>query len=98
MKRENHLRPLTEALEDHSAEGLAILTAEPGRFSMALVVVMLALVVVALGWSFFGHADVIVTAQGVLAPESEVRRVYAPIDGRSEEHTSELQSPLNLVC
>ncbi len=35
----------------------------------------------ALLWSFFGHADVIVTAQGTLWPKSEVRRFYAPIDG-----------------
>nr|WP_241024757.1 HlyD family efflux transporter periplasmic adaptor subunit [Burkholderia sp. Ac-20365] len=42
---------------------------------------MVALVVAGLMWSFFGRADVIVTAQGTLAPESDVRRIYAPIDG-----------------
>ena len=76
-----HLKPLTEALEDHSAEGIAILSAEPWRFMKASVVAMAALVVVALIWSFFGHADVIVTAQGALVPDSEVRRLYTPIDG-----------------
>ena len=35
----------------------------------------------ALLWTFFGHADVIVTAQGTLLPDSEVRRFYAPVDG-----------------
>ena len=34
-----------------------------------------------LAWSFFGRADVIVTAQGALQPDSEVRRFYAPVDG-----------------
>ncbi|HJW57330.1 MAG TPA: HlyD family efflux transporter periplasmic adaptor subunit [Burkholderiaceae bacterium] len=77
----NSLRPLVDALEDHSAEGIAILTAEPWRFTQAAVLAMLALVLSALVWSFFGHADVLVTAQGVLVPESEVRRFYAPIDG-----------------
>jgi len=72
---------LTEALEDHAAEGIAILTAEPSRLTLAVVVAMAALVLSALTWSFFGHADVIVAAQGALLPDSEVRRFYAPIDG-----------------
>jgi hemolysin D len=75
------LTPLGEALEDHSAEGIGILTAEPWRFTRALVYGMVGLVGVALVWSFFGHADVLVTAGGTLVPASEVRRLYAPIDG-----------------
>ncbi|HYD96147.1 MAG TPA: HlyD family efflux transporter periplasmic adaptor subunit [Noviherbaspirillum sp.] len=81
MVSDTRLRPLNEALEDHSAEGIAILTSEPWRFTQATVIAMLALVVAALGWSFIGSADVIVTAQGSLQPESEVRRFYTPIDG-----------------
>ncbi len=79
--RDNKLRPLTEALEDHSAEGIALLSAEPRKLTMLAVVTTGVLVLCALLWSFFGHADVIVTAQGTLAPESEVRRFYAPVDG-----------------
>jgi HlyD family secretion protein len=75
------LKPLTSALEDHSAEGISILTAEPWRFTRAVVYTMVALVLVGLAWSFFGHADVLVTAPGTLVPASEVRRLYAPIDG-----------------
>jgi len=75
------LTPLTEALEDHSAEGISILTADPWRYTQALVYTMVGLVVTALLWSFFGHADVLVTASGTLVPASEVRRLYAPIDG-----------------
>ncbi len=81
MKRDSHLKPLYEALEDHSAEGIAILTAQPVRIAHALVLTMVALVVAGLVWSFVGRADVIVTAQGTLSPESDVRRFYAPIDG-----------------
>lgn len=81
MKRDSHPRPLAEALEDHSVEGIAILTAEPVRIARALIWTMVALVVAGLLWSFVGRADVIVTAQGTLSPESEVRRIYAPIDG-----------------
>jgi hemolysin D len=78
---QQHLKPLTEALEDHSAEGISILTATPWRFTQATIYTMVALVVAALVWSFFGHADVRVTAGGTLVPASEVRRLYAPIDG-----------------
>jgi hemolysin D len=79
--RDTRFKPLNEALTDHSAEGIAILTAEPWRYAQAIVLTMLALVLAALAWSFFGHADVLVTAGGTLVPESEVRRMYAPIDG-----------------
>ncbi len=75
------LKPLTEALEEHSAEGISVLTADPWRFTAATVYTMVALVLAGLVWSFFGHADVLVTAPGVLVPASEVRRLYAPIDG-----------------
>jgi hemolysin D len=75
------LKPLTEALEEHSAEGIAILTADPWRYTQATVYTMVALVFIGLIWSFFGHADVLVTASGTLVPASEVRRLYAPIDG-----------------
>ncbi|MCG2579162.1 HlyD family efflux transporter periplasmic adaptor subunit [Dechloromonas sp. XY25] len=81
MAHENRLKPLHEALAEHSAEGIAILTAEPWRFTRATIVTMAALVLAALLWSFIGHANVIVTAPGTLWPESEVRRVYAPVDG-----------------
>ncbi|MES2150707.1 MAG: HlyD family efflux transporter periplasmic adaptor subunit [Pseudomonadota bacterium] len=81
MSKHRPLQALTEALEDHSAEGISILTAEPWRYTRALVYSMVALVVAALVWSFFGHADVLVTASGTLAPASDVRRLYAPIDG-----------------
>ncbi|QAU34935.1 HlyD family efflux transporter periplasmic adaptor subunit [Janthinobacterium sp. 17J80-10] len=77
----SRLKSLTEALEDHSAEGIAILSAEPSRYIHAAVIATAALLLAALLWSFFGHADVIITAQGALWPKSEVRRFYAPIDG-----------------
>lgn len=81
MKRDPHPRPLSEALEDHSVEGIAILTSEPVRIARALIWAMVALVVSGLLWSFVGRADVIVSAPGTLSPESEVRRIYTPIDG-----------------
>jgi HlyD family secretion protein len=72
---------LSDSLGDHSSEGIAILTAEPWRALYALVYTMIALLLSALIGSFIGQADVIVTEQGELAPASEVRRFYAPVDG-----------------
>ena len=81
MTHSNRLVPVTDALGDHSTEGIAILTAEPWRALHALIYTMIALVLTGLAWSFIGRADVIVTEQGALAPSSEVRRFYAPVDG-----------------
>lgn len=81
MTQPNRLVPLTDVLGDHSSEGIAILTAEPWRALHALVYTMIGLVFTGLIWSFIGRADVIVTEQGALAPASEVRRLYAPVDG-----------------
>jgi hemolysin D len=81
MTQSNRLVPLTDVLGDHSSEGIAILTAEPWRAAHALVYTIMGLVLTGLIWSFFGRADVIVTEQGALAPASEVRRLYAPVDG-----------------
>ncbi|MGB0126593.1 MAG: HlyD family efflux transporter periplasmic adaptor subunit [Rhodocyclaceae bacterium] len=81
MVNERRLRPFAEAIEDHGAEGIAILTAEPWRLTQAVVITVSALVLSALIWSFFGRADVMVAAPGTLLPDSEVRRFYAPVDG-----------------
>ncbi|NEV63337.1 HlyD family efflux transporter periplasmic adaptor subunit [Thiorhodococcus minor] len=78
---EDQLQPLQAALEDHSAEGIAILTAEPSRLIQATLLVIAGLLVAALAWAFIGRADVMVTVSGALEPEGEVRRVYAPVEG-----------------
>jgi len=74
-------RQLSEALRDHSAEGITILTSEPSRLISATLYLLTALLLAGLAWSFVGRADVIVEVSGVLGPESKVRRVYTPIDG-----------------
>ena len=75
------MKSLSNALEDHSAEGIAILTAEPSRLIRLTIMVIGALMLAVVGWAFFGRADVMVSASGVLEPEGAVRRFYAPIDG-----------------
>src|SRR6202795_1705698 len=81
MTHSNRLVPLVDALGDHSSEGIAILTAEPWLALHALIYTIIALVLSGLAWSFIGRTDVIVTEQGALAPASELRRLYAPVDG-----------------
>ena len=78
---QHSITPLEQALQEHGVEGIAILTAEPWRMTQAVLYAVLGLVLCGLLWSFFGHADVIASAPGALQPESEVRRVYAPVDG-----------------
>ncbi|MCB1792822.1 MAG: HlyD family efflux transporter periplasmic adaptor subunit [Gammaproteobacteria bacterium] len=74
-------KSLASALEDHSAEGIAILTSEPSHIIRATILIIAAMLAAAFVWSFFGHANVIVTASGVLEPEGEVRRFYSPVEG-----------------
>lgn len=78
-KRES--RSLSEALQDHSSEGLAIMVSEPSQLIRFTNYLLAALLCISLAWSFFGKADVIVKATGSLAPKSEIRNVYPPIEG-----------------
>lgn len=75
------LRGVSVVLDEHSAAGIDILYSEPSIIIQATILTMLALVLAALAWSVIGHADVVVSAPGVLAPEDEARRVYTPIEG-----------------
>lgn len=78
---DDRLQRLSAALNEHSAEGIDILYSEPSRLANLMLLLIAMLMLTALVWSFFGRADVVVTANGVLAPEEEVRRIYAPIQG-----------------
>ncbi|WP_250657728.1 HlyD family efflux transporter periplasmic adaptor subunit [Alkalimarinus coralli] len=75
------LHSLSHAIEDHSPEGVDILTSEPSRFAIGTIYLLFSLVFVWGIWSFFGRSDVIVTTPGVLSPEATIRRVYAPVKG-----------------
>ncbi|MEE9397072.1 MAG: biotin/lipoyl-binding protein, partial [Methylococcales bacterium] len=79
--QDQRLKKLSEALEDHSAEGIAILAAEPSKMMRLFILLVGALVLTGVIWSFIGRADVIVTAAGSFSPELDVRRFYAPIQG-----------------
>ncbi len=82
---ERKQQQLVSALADHSSEGIEILTSEPSRLIRITIVIVMLMLVCGLIWSFIGRADVIVTVPGTLIPESDVRRVYAPIKGEMED-------------
>ncbi|MEJ2456315.1 MAG: HlyD family efflux transporter periplasmic adaptor subunit [Candidatus Thiodiazotropha sp.] len=78
---DDKLQRLSSALNEHSAEGIEILYAEPSRLANLMILLIASLLLMTLVWSFFGRADVVVTANGVLSPEEDVRRIYTPIQG-----------------
>lgn len=76
--------PLGQAFDEHSAEGAEILYSEPAPLIRRSIWLMVLMLLSAIAWSFIGHVDVIVSATGVVTPEQEVRRVYAPTEGELE--------------
>jgi hemolysin D len=72
---------LNALLEDHSPEGIAILTSQPSRLIRVLIFVFFGMLIAALIWSFFGRADVIVEAGGIVNAETDQRSIYIPMKG-----------------
>lgn len=75
-------RGFAQLFEDHSDEGIAILTAQPSKVARGLIFILACLLVSALVWSFFGQADVVVTAQGVVETEGARFQVHTPAKGQ----------------
>lgn len=72
---------LNRFLEDHGPEGVAILADQPSRLIRGTILVLFALLIAAVLWSFYGKADVVVESQGVVKPELEQQGVYLPMKG-----------------
>lgn len=81
-------------LQEYSPEGIEILYSEPASLIHWTILILVGLLVSALVWSFFARADIIISANGVLAPEDEVRRVYSPVDAEVEELLIREEEPL----
>ncbi len=75
-------RQVDRITEDHTAEGVAILTDEPSRLIRATILVLGAMLVAAVVWSFFGRMDVIVQGAGTIKPETRESKVHVPIKGQ----------------
>ena len=80
MRSGKHLR-FSQAVEEHGADGIKILTDTSPVLASGLIYIVMALMLIFFIWSFFGKADVIITVDGQLEPKSEMRRVYIPTPG-----------------
>ncbi len=58
---------------------LEILETPPSPVRMALILIIAAFVIVAIGWSYFGRIDIVAVAQGKIQPTGRVK-VIQPLD------------------
>ncbi len=68
-------------VNDHCPSGLKVILTAPKITMQAIIYVVGAILGSVLIWSFFGTADVVITANGVVSPYDEPKRVYSPVDG-----------------
>ena len=57
------------------------MVSQPARLMLFTNLLVASLLIAAVIWAWFAKADVIVATVGAVAPESDIRRVYVPIDG-----------------
>jgi hemolysin D len=81
MSGDKQLEVFVDAVEEHSAEALEVLMERSSFLARGVIYLLIALLISLFIWSFYGKADVIVTAKGQLEPASEERRVYVPTNG-----------------
>jgi HlyD family secretion protein len=81
MSQDKHPEVFIDAVEEHSAEALEVLMERSSFLARGVIYLLIALLISLFIWSFYGKADVIITAKGQLEPASETRRVYAPTNG-----------------
>lgn len=90
----SEMRTLRQALYEHDKEGIDVLLASPSRLLLLLNLLIAGILVTAVIWAFFAHADVIVTAPGTLVPKQDLRQVYAPLDGELRDIYVEVGAPV----
>jgi len=81
MDPEKSQRHFGEALEEHGAEGLEIMMGTSSFLARGLIYILAGVMVSVFIWSFFGKADVVVTAMGQIEPDPKTRGIYAATDG-----------------
>jgi HlyD family secretion protein len=81
MNEKQQSQKFADTLEEHSAEGIDILTGISSPMAHGIVYILIALLTALFIWSFYGKAEVIVTVPGQLDANSEMRRIYPPAPG-----------------
>ncbi len=71
--------------DDMSADGLAMMLSQPSRMMRAVIIILAALLVTAVAWSFYGKSPKIVSAKGTVIPEGEQKQIYSPVKGELVE-------------
>ena len=62
-------------------EALEIVETPPSPFGRLILWVILGAFIFAIGWSWFGHVDIVATAQGKVVPAGQVKTLEAPEAG-----------------
>lgn len=81
MSAKKQPEKFADALKDHGAEGIEILMGTSSFLAHGVIYIFMGLLLALFTWSFYGKTDVIITAEGRLDANSEMRRVYAPTAG-----------------
>jgi hemolysin D len=74
-------KALYRLFEEHSSEGISVLTREPSRLTRMTIHLLFGLLIAGLVWLFIGRADTIVVARGTVTPELRQYQIYVPIKG-----------------
>ena len=62
-----------------------ILESRPHPFVPLFISIIVALIIVALVWSYFGKLDVVAKANGIVRPNEKIHTIQIPIPGKVEE-------------
>jgi len=81
MSSERETESFAEAVEEHGREGLEILMGTSSFLAHGIIYILMVLLFVIFIWSFYGRADVIISAEGQIDAESEMKRIYTPAAG-----------------
>lgn len=73
----SNLNDLTDSRE--------ILESRPHPFVPLFISIIVALIIVALVWSYFGKLDVVAKANGIVRPNEKIHTIQIPISGKIEE-------------
>ena len=61
-----------------------ILEAKPHPFTTILIYILIALLVISIGWSYFGELDIVIKSNGVVRPNEKVSKIINKISGKVE--------------
>jgi HlyD family secretion protein len=73
-----------EKLEDIK-DSREIMEARPHKFGLIFIYILLALIITAVGWSYFSEKEIVVKATGMIRPNNEIVKVSNKVPGKVVE-------------